>query len=61
MICVTFCFLRAKLSYYCKAPENNSLPAYLSDTVVAEMQNSWDLRKLTTGNEETLKGTCVEV
>uniref|UniRef100_A0A3Q1EHQ4 Guanine nucleotide-binding protein-like 3 n=1 Tax=Acanthochromis polyacanthus TaxID=80966 RepID=A0A3Q1EHQ4_9TELE len=46
----------AKLSYHCKAPENHSLPAYMSDAVVAEMQNSWDLNKLKAGNEETLKG-----
>lgn len=46
----------AKMSYHCKAAENHSLPAYLSDTVVAEMQNGWDLNKLKTGNEETLKG-----
>ncbi|KAM7422253.1 hypothetical protein PAMA_010362 [Pampus argenteus] len=46
----------AKMSYHCKAAENHSLPAYLSDTVVAEMQNGWDLTKLKTGNMETLKG-----
>nr|XP_046240184.1 guanine nucleotide-binding protein-like 3 [Scatophagus argus] len=46
----------AKLSYHCKAQENRSLPAYMSDVVVAEMQNGWDLQKLKTGNEETLKG-----
>lgn len=46
----------AKMSYHCKAAESHSRPAYLSDTVVAEMQNGWDLNKLKTGNEETLKG-----
>ncbi|XP_071349796.1 guanine nucleotide-binding protein-like 3 [Trachinotus anak] len=46
----------AKLSYYCKPPESKSLPAYLSDSVVAEMQKGWDLTKLKMGNEETLKG-----
>uniref|UniRef100_A0A4W6DJ64 Guanine nucleotide-binding protein-like 3 n=1 Tax=Lates calcarifer TaxID=8187 RepID=A0A4W6DJ64_LATCA len=46
----------AKLSYHCKAPENNSLPSYLSDAVVAEMQSGWDLTKLKMGNEETLRG-----
>ncbi|XP_040015025.1 guanine nucleotide-binding protein-like 3 isoform X2 [Xiphias gladius] len=46
----------AKLSYYCKAAEKNSLPTYLSDTVVAEMQKGWDLTKLKMGNEETLRG-----
>uniref|UniRef100_A0A7N8YBD3 Guanine nucleotide-binding protein-like 3 n=1 Tax=Mastacembelus armatus TaxID=205130 RepID=A0A7N8YBD3_9TELE len=47
----------AKLSYHCKIPEKHSLPAYLSDITVAEMQKGWDLNNLTTGNEETLKGT----
>ncbi|KAM4612495.1 guanine nucleotide-binding protein-like 3 [Polymixia lowei] len=46
----------AKLSYHCKAPENPSLPAYLSHAKITEMQNGWDLDKLKTGNEETLKG-----
>uniref|UniRef100_A0A3P8P1E2 Guanine nucleotide-binding protein-like 3 n=1 Tax=Astatotilapia calliptera TaxID=8154 RepID=A0A3P8P1E2_ASTCA len=45
----------AKLSYHCKAPENHSLPAYLSDAVVTEMQNGWNLNKIKTGNKETLK------
>uniref|UniRef100_A0A3Q3KKP8 Guanine nucleotide-binding protein-like 3 n=1 Tax=Monopterus albus TaxID=43700 RepID=A0A3Q3KKP8_MONAL len=46
----------AKLSYHCKAPAKNSRPAYLSDTVVAEMQDGWDLNRLRMGNEKTLKG-----
>ncbi|KAF1391437.1 hypothetical protein PFLUV_G00042110 [Perca fluviatilis] len=46
----------AKMSYHCKAPENHSLPTYMSDAVVAEMRNGWDLNNLKTGNEETLKG-----
>ncbi|XP_051269836.1 guanine nucleotide-binding protein-like 3 [Dicentrarchus labrax] len=46
----------AKLSYHCKAQENHSLPAYMSDTVVAEMQNDWNLNQLIRGNEETLNG-----
>uniref|UniRef100_A0A3Q4HJ58 Guanine nucleotide-binding protein-like 3 n=1 Tax=Neolamprologus brichardi TaxID=32507 RepID=A0A3Q4HJ58_NEOBR len=41
----------AKLSYHCKAPENHSLPAYLSDAVVTEMQNGWNLNKIKTGNK----------
>ncbi|XP_042356958.1 guanine nucleotide-binding protein-like 3 [Plectropomus leopardus] len=45
-----------KTSYHCKPPENHSLPAYISDAIVAEMQNGWDLKILKTGNEETLKG-----
>ncbi|XP_030585641.1 guanine nucleotide-binding protein-like 3 [Archocentrus centrarchus] len=44
-----------KLSYHCKAPANRSLPPYLSDAVVTEMQNGWNLHKIKTGNEETLK------
>uniref|UniRef100_A0AAQ4QLP4 Guanine nucleotide-binding protein-like 3 n=1 Tax=Gasterosteus aculeatus aculeatus TaxID=481459 RepID=A0AAQ4QLP4_GASAC len=46
----------AKISYHCKVPENPRLPAYMSDAVVTEMQNGWDLNILKTGNEETLKG-----
>lgn len=46
----------AKLSYHCKPPENHPLPAYLSDTVVAEMQKGWDLTKIKLGNEDILKG-----
>ncbi|XP_044035719.1 guanine nucleotide-binding protein-like 3 isoform X2 [Siniperca chuatsi] len=46
----------AKLSYFCRAEGNHSLPAYMSDAVVAEMKKGWDLNQLKTGNEETLKG-----
>uniref|UniRef100_A0A8C9SA68 Guanine nucleotide-binding protein-like 3 n=1 Tax=Scleropages formosus TaxID=113540 RepID=A0A8C9SA68_SCLFO len=42
----------AKLSYYCKPPETHSLPPYLSDTMVAEMQKAWDMGKLHQGNTE---------
>lgn len=56
-MCVVWCLLRAKLFYHCKAQESHSLPYYMSDAVVAEMQNGWDLNQLKKGNEETLKGT----
>ncbi|CAJ1051659.1 guanine nucleotide-binding protein-like 3 [Xyrichtys novacula] len=46
----------AKLSYHCKAPENPSLPAYMSDAVVTEMKSGWDLNFLKKSNEETLRG-----
>ncbi|KAF6720791.1 Guanine nucleotide-binding protein-like 3 [Oryzias melastigma] len=46
----------AKLSYHCKVPGKHTPPAYLTDAVVTEMQNGWNLKKLKTGNEETLKG-----
>ncbi|KAF7659761.1 hypothetical protein LDENG_00293220 [Lucifuga dentata] len=46
----------AKLSYHCKVPENQSRPAYLSDSVLAEMQNGWDLNRLKIGIKEALKG-----
>ncbi|XP_029539417.1 guanine nucleotide-binding protein-like 3 [Oncorhynchus nerka] len=45
----------AKLSYHCKAPEKASLPPYLSDDIVTEMQKGWDLDKLRKSNEETLR------
>ncbi|XP_041747553.2 guanine nucleotide-binding protein-like 3 [Coregonus clupeaformis] len=45
----------AKLSYHCKAPEKQSLPPYLSEDIVTEMQKGWDLDKLRKGNEETLR------
>ncbi|XP_014022218.1 guanine nucleotide-binding protein-like 3 [Salmo salar] len=45
----------AKLSYHCKAPEKPCLPPYLSEDIVREMQNGWDLDKLRKGNEETLR------
>ncbi|XP_021465317.1 guanine nucleotide-binding protein-like 3 isoform X2 [Oncorhynchus mykiss] len=45
----------AKLSYHCKAPEKPSLPPYLSEDIVREMQKGWDLDKLRKGNEETLR------
>lgn len=38
--------------------ESISPPAYLSDAVVSEMQKGWDLNKLKTNNEETLRGKC---
>ncbi|KAG7493162.1 guanine nucleotide-binding protein-like 3 [Solea senegalensis] len=44
-----------KLRYHTK-PSEDSLPAYLSDTVISDMQNGWDLSKLKTGNAITLKG-----
>lgn len=56
---LVWCLLRAKLSYHCKAQEKHSLPPYMSDPVVAEMRNGWDLNQLKTGNEETIKGTAV--
>ncbi|XP_068598444.1 guanine nucleotide-binding protein-like 3 [Brachionichthys hirsutus] len=46
----------AKLSYHCKPLERCSLPAYMSDAVVAKMQSDWDLSRLKTGNLGTLKG-----
>ncbi|XP_056130237.1 guanine nucleotide-binding protein-like 3 [Lampris incognitus] len=46
----------AKLSYHCKVPENRGLPTYLSDAIVTEMKKDWDLVKLKTGNDDTLKG-----
>uniref|UniRef100_A0A3P9N3M8 Guanine nucleotide-binding protein-like 3 n=1 Tax=Poecilia reticulata TaxID=8081 RepID=A0A3P9N3M8_POERE len=46
----------AKLSYHCKVPGNYSLPNYMTEEVVAEMQNGWDLAKVKAGNMEILKG-----
>lgn len=51
--------LRAKLSYYCEAPENPSLPTYLCDATVAQMQKGWNLDKLSTANQETLNSKSV--
>ncbi|KAM4741607.1 guanine nucleotide-binding protein-like 3 [Anableps anableps] len=45
----------AKLSYYSKVPGKYSFPSYVTDTVVSEMQNGWDLDKVKAGNKETLK------
>lgn len=45
----------AKMSYHCKPQEPPSLPAYMSDDVVAEMKSGWDLNHLKTSNEETLR------
>lgn len=47
------------MSYHCKPQEDSSLPAYMSDAVVAEMRSGWDLDYLKMGNEETLKGTMI--
>lgn len=57
IFCLVWISLRAKMSYHCKAGENHCRPAYLSDTVVVDMQSGWDLNQLKLGNEETLKGT----
>ncbi|XP_007561345.1 guanine nucleotide-binding protein-like 3 [Poecilia formosa] len=46
----------AKLSYHCKVPGNYSLPNYVTEEVIAEMQNGWDLAKVKAGNMEILKG-----
>lgn len=56
---LVWCLLRTRMSYHCKAPENLCLPAYMSDAVVTEMQNGWDLNHLKTSNEETLTGTAL--
>ncbi|XP_061543957.1 guanine nucleotide-binding protein-like 3 [Phycodurus eques] len=45
----------AVLRYHCKAPDQHSLPAYVTDTVVTEMWSSWDRKQLETGNQKTLK------
>ncbi|XP_054882585.1 guanine nucleotide-binding protein-like 3 [Poeciliopsis prolifica] len=46
----------AKLSYHCKVPGNYSLPNYVTEEVITEMQKDWDLDKVKAGNIETLKG-----
>lgn len=46
---------RGKVSFHSRVPTNYSLPTYMSDAVVKEMFNGWDLNKLK--NEETLKGS----
>ncbi|XP_006630731.2 guanine nucleotide-binding protein-like 3 [Lepisosteus oculatus] len=46
----------AKLSYHSKPPEGYKLPFYLSDTVVAMMQKSWERDKLQKGNMATIAG-----
>ncbi|KAM9759090.1 guanine nucleotide-binding protein-like 3 isoform 1-T1 [Menidia menidia] len=46
----------AKLSYHCKVPGSHHLPPYLTDSLLADMQKDWDLSKLRSGNQETLKG-----
>ncbi|XP_074528622.1 guanine nucleotide-binding protein-like 3 [Halichoeres trimaculatus] len=45
----------AKMSYHCKPQDNPSLPVYMSEAVIAEMKNGWDVNYLMKGNEETLK------
>lgn len=46
----------AKLSYHCKVPGTYNLPSYMTEAIVNEMQNGWDLDKVKAGNKETLKG-----
>ncbi|XP_027858704.1 guanine nucleotide-binding protein-like 3 [Xiphophorus couchianus] len=46
----------AKLRYHCKVPGNYSLPNYVTEEVITEMQNGWDLDKVKAGNMKTLKG-----
>ncbi|XP_043978298.1 guanine nucleotide-binding protein-like 3 [Gambusia affinis] len=46
----------AKLSYHCKVPGNYSHPNYVTEEVITEMQDGWDLDKVKAGNMETLKG-----
>lgn len=40
-------------------PGNYSLPNYVTEEVITEMQNGWDLDKVKAGNMETLKGINV--
>uniref|UniRef100_A0A3B5MM78 Guanine nucleotide-binding protein-like 3 n=1 Tax=Xiphophorus couchianus TaxID=32473 RepID=A0A3B5MM78_9TELE len=49
----------AKLRYHCKVPGNYSLPNYVTEEVITEMQNGWDLDKVKAGNMKTLKGINV--
>lgn len=58
-VSLVWCLLRAKMSYFCKTQESHALPTYMSDAVVAEMQNGWDLNQLKKGNEATLNGTSL--
>uniref|UniRef100_A0A3B5MLL2 Guanine nucleotide-binding protein-like 3 n=1 Tax=Xiphophorus couchianus TaxID=32473 RepID=A0A3B5MLL2_9TELE len=51
----------AKLRYHCKVPGNYSLPNYVTEEVITEMQNGWDLDKVKAGNMKTLKGINVTV
>uniref|UniRef100_A0AAY4DZI1 Guanine nucleotide-binding protein-like 3 n=1 Tax=Denticeps clupeoides TaxID=299321 RepID=A0AAY4DZI1_9TELE len=44
-----------KLSYFCKPPDEHSLPPYHSASMVTEMQRSLDMDKLKRDNEETVK------
>ncbi|XP_013885973.1 guanine nucleotide-binding protein-like 3 [Austrofundulus limnaeus] len=44
----------SKVSFHSRVPTNYSPPTYMSDVVVTEMFNGWDINKLK--NEETLKG-----
>ncbi|XP_072308863.1 guanine nucleotide-binding protein-like 3 [Eucyclogobius newberryi] len=46
----------AKLSYHCKPPENAPLPLFMSEASVVEMKKGWDLKRITTGNQDTFKG-----
>ncbi|XP_053723689.1 guanine nucleotide-binding protein-like 3 isoform X1 [Synchiropus splendidus] len=43
-----------RMSYYCKPPNSAAPPAYMSEAVVAQMKEGWDLQKLQTGNEATM-------
>uniref|UniRef100_A0A3Q2XRK6 Guanine nucleotide-binding protein-like 3 n=2 Tax=Hippocampus comes TaxID=109280 RepID=A0A3Q2XRK6_HIPCM len=44
----------AKLSYYCKPTDKHGLPAYVTDSVIAEMWSTLDYKQLQIGNESTL-------
>ncbi|KAG7266599.1 hypothetical protein CRUP_010649 [Coryphaenoides rupestris] len=45
----------AKLSYHSRV-EDRGLPPYLSDAMVTQNKTGWNLKKLKSGNEETIHG-----
>jgi len=49
---------RAKLSYHSRV-EDHGLPPYLSDAMVTQNKAGWNLKKLQSGNEETIRGMRV--
>jgi len=58
---LVFYFPRAKISYHSQPPGSQSLPPYLTEDKIAEMQGCFNLKNLEEENNTTVQGRTVTV
>lgn len=56
-----FYFPRAKISYYSQPPESQTLPPYLTEDKIVEMQECFNFKNLEEENNNTVQGRTVTV